>query len=625
MSTLGIATDFEWRRERALEESHGEALREHAQRQERRALTYEQFQGLGLVAPPNTTGVSVTPLSAFQVSAWWCGIDVISSDISVLDFDLYKRLEGDDREKVKNHPVAKLLEQPNKYMVPSVFWQTVVAHALGWGNAYCEIEWDNAMRPIAVWPIWPTDIEPIVTQTTDARGRRQSVLKYRYRGQDWIEPEDIWHLPGPGFDGIRGYPVWWLAQQSLGLSIAAERFSGSYFGNGTWMGLVLEHPGRLSDPGIERIRNSVQSMHQGAANAFKIFVAEEGMKLGGHQVTTKPSEAQMVESREHQIAEVARWLNMPIHKLKHRMGERPGGNLEASETDYHTTTLLPWTTRIGQVTNQKLISAPQRSTFYVEHNFSRRLQSTPKDRMVIQQGYQKMGVLTTQQIARQENLPQPEPKAADITIMEKIEALGQLVRAGFDPAGSLKAVGLPDIAHTGLLPVTVQPEDEPSPAAPPAGDPPPAPPQDEETPPASRAVSVTLAQRTALAATVARYIRREAQNAQRAAKRGPQAFQAWADTFYSPDERAVLSESLEPVVALCAATRGVEGDPAAIADEFAGRYMARSKAELLGVRAKDLETAVPALLKKWETSRALEGVEELMAALGAAEEKEHVA
>jgi hypothetical protein len=39
----------------------------------------------------------------------------------------------------------------------------------------------------------------------------------------------------------------------------------------------------------------------------------------------------------------------------------------------------------------------------------------------------------------------------------QVEMVGQLVRAGFDPEASLKAVGLPSIMHTGLVPITVTP------------------------------------------------------------------------------------------------------------------------------------------------------------------------
>jgi hypothetical protein len=42
----------------------------------------------------------------------------------------------------------------------------------------------------------------------------------------------------------------------------------------------------------------------------------------------------------------------------------------------------------------------------------------------------------------------------------RIESVGALIRAGFDPAASLAALGLPSIEHTGALPVTASPIDE---------------------------------------------------------------------------------------------------------------------------------------------------------------------
>ena len=40
----------------------------------------------------------------------------------------------------------------------------------------------------------------------------------------------------------------------------------------------------------------------------------------------------------------------------------------------------------------------------------------------------------------------------------KVEAVGSLIRAGFDPEQSCLAVGLDPIKHSGLFPVTVQSE-----------------------------------------------------------------------------------------------------------------------------------------------------------------------
>ena len=52
---------------------------------------------------------------------------------------------------------------------------------------------------------------------------------------------------------------------------------------------------------------------------------------------------------------------------------------------------------------------------------------------------------------------------------EKIESVGQLVRAGYEPGAALHLVGLPTVKHIGLPPVTVQPADRGTDAAPAPG------------------------------------------------------------------------------------------------------------------------------------------------------------
>jgi hypothetical protein len=52
---------------------------------------------------------------------------------------------------------------------------------------------------------------------------------------------------------------------------------------------------------------------------------------------------------------------------------------------------------------------------------------------------------------------------------QRVDAAGALVRAGYDPADALRAVGLDPIKHLGLLPVTVQPVRTPTVAATPPG------------------------------------------------------------------------------------------------------------------------------------------------------------
>lgn len=560
-----------------------EGLRAAAEQRaaESRAITYEMGQQAGWVDMPNTSGVTVSPYSAFQVSAWWCGIEVKSGDMSVLDWRVFRRVGNDDRERATGHAVQKVLDQPNEFMCSQVFWQTIFAHQFGWGNGYAEIEWDNAGRPLALWPILPCDIEPVVQVVFDNQGRQKSKLWYRYRGQYRLEAENVLHFPGLGFDGIRGYSVVTLARQTLGTAMAASQFGGAFFGNGTWMGVGLQSAKVLGAEGRENLRQSVNEMHQGAKNAFKLFVVEDGLTFA-NVPTVSPKEAQSVETQEHYITEVARYLNIPPHKIKHKMGERPGGNLETAENDYYVTSLLAPAKRTDQILTNKLISNAQRATHYVEHNPQARLQATSQERAVVQRLYQAMGVLDADQIARQENLPKPKPKA------------------------------LPPVAEEPVPPARPAPPrpDEPRlPAGENGGDRP-----RWET----RQALAVSAQRALYVDAAGRFVRREGGAAKRACKKGSGPFEAWAEEFYG-EMATRMGAILEPAVRIALAAAGSEGDARQVAQGLAEGYAARSKGELLALKHHEIEAAVPRLLERWETTRTVEMADQIAAL--AAEEK----
>ena len=137
-----------------------------------RALTYEQFHDLGLVGPPVAAGVQVTQSSANNVAAYWNGVSVIAGDLGVIDRHLYRRVNDDDRERAITHPAYKLVhDQPNPETTSMQFWETLVSHAVSWGNGYAEIEYDNASRPIGLWNLTPDQVEPKLETLTDRRGR----------------------------------------------------------------------------------------------------------------------------------------------------------------------------------------------------------------------------------------------------------------------------------------------------------------------------------------------------------------------------------------------------------------------------------------------------------------------
>lgn len=546
---------------------------------EERAASLAQFPYMSdLLMAPDTSGVVVTERTALNVSAYWNGIDIISSQVAKSPLCVYKRLPNDDREKATAYPVYKVIhDQPNEYMSAFVFWQTLMAHVLTWGNAYAEIEWDQALRPKALWPITPDRIYPVWkdgelvylyfgTQTT----YNMTDLGYDLTAGTKLPPgkaiasEDVLHVPGLGFDGIRGYSVVHMARRTLGLAIAEETFGASFFGNGAWPGLVLEHPKTLSLAAQERLIATVEARHRGADKGSRTTVLEEGMKA--NKIGIPPDDAQFLESREFQVVEIARWLNLPPHKLKHKYGERPGGNLEAAQIEFLTDTLDPWLTRIAQECSRKLIPTSQRGTYYCEHIPDAVLRLSAESKVAVYKAYVDMGVMSPETVAQKENLPPPpKPKPAPVP--------------------------------TSPPPATSPPENAPPPASatpPPAandqgGD------QGQRMRTALRALSV---------AQTRRFARREIERARKAAKIGPQALALWVDQFYA-SQTHTLEEILAEVVAVELA-RGNGGDPLEVARKLAAEYVERSKTHFLDLPAADLGAKLEAIAHKWETDRANE-------------------
>lgn len=507
-------------------------------RREQRMLTLEQWSSLGLLDPPTAAGVSVSERSALTVPAYLGGVKLIASAIAKAPRKVYQKMPDGSRKEADKHPVAWLLEEePNELSIPFVFWQTLMGHVLTWGNGYAEIERDGASRPIALITIPPDQIEPVL---------EGGVLSYVYRGKVRLARQDVLHVSGFGFDGVKGYSVVQYARQTIGLSLAAERFGAAFFGNGAMPGMLLEHPGKLGKDAADRVKESWNAMHQGPDRAHRTAILEEGMKA--HVLTIPAKDAQLIEARQIGVLDIARILNVNPTFLGVDVAARPGGNYEAGRLDYLDNTLDPWMVSIEQECNRKLLSKQQRGTYYVEHVRNAILRTDATTRANVQKLYVDMGAMTPEYVAKLENLPKPpeEPLPAPAPAEE-------------DP-----------------------PEDDPPPDA--AGQ-------------AQRALVLDIA---------ARFGRREAEKARRASRRGAADFQRWAEEFYAR-EVDVLAEMLRPAVALRFALAGVDGGDAVAASRgLAESYVVQSKHELLGLRAAELETQAETLLQRWALHRPVE-------------------
>jgi HK97 family phage portal protein len=241
------------------------------------------------------------------------------------------------------------------------FFETLQAHVCNWGNAYAEIQRDQAGLPIALWPLLPDRTRPerdaatrqIVYRTTVGAG--QYVL---------LPASNVLHVAGLGFDGLLGYSVVRQARECIGLGLATEEYGARFFSNGVRPSGVLEVDGELSEVAYERLRKAAGA-HQGLENAHRYMVLEAGAKW--KQTSIAPEDAQFLETRQFGVTEICRWYRMQPHKV-FELSRATFSNIEHQNIEHNVDTIAPWLRRWEQALDRRLVAPSERETYYVKFN-----------------------------------------------------------------------------------------------------------------------------------------------------------------------------------------------------------------------------------------------------------------
>ena len=295
------------------------------------------------------SGEFVTERTALKSTAVQAAVRVIGDTIAGLPIHTYKRLDK-GKERATDHPLYPLLHnRPNPYMTPFTFKQTMQYHLLLWGNCYAEIESSLRGIPLNLWPMMPDRVEHVKTQTGEPFFKIR-LLDGTYK---MLAPWQVFHIPGLGFDGTKGYSPLYMAREAIGLSIALQDFGSLFFLNGTNIGTTLEHPGKLSDIARDNLKKSMKEQYEGLSNAHRLMLLEEGMKVGK---TVMPlNDAQFIEARKFQVTEIARIFGVPPHMICD-LERSTFTNIEHQGIEFVVYSLRSWLVRWEQTINWKLLN-----------------------------------------------------------------------------------------------------------------------------------------------------------------------------------------------------------------------------------------------------------------------------
>jgi HK97 family phage portal protein len=425
---------------------------------EERAVSFQTiFASGGNVAQQTYAGTIITQDTSLKIGAVYACVRLLADTISTLPVDTFYR-EGGARKPYRPKPLW--VENPDIGTAREDHLQQAMVSLLLDGNVFIRIFRSRTGEIISLVVLDPTrvevrrnpatrEIEYVLDAGTGTTLRADEVLH-------------ITELRKPA--ALRGISRIDEVKQSLGLASALEEFSARFFGQGSVTQGIIEWPGNLTREQAKDLASGFEEGHKGLKRSHR-----PGVLFGGARFVktgVDPNEAQMLESRQFAVEEIARIFRCPLHLLQvSTPGAMSYASVEQNAIQFAQYTLRPIISKF-ETAFSSLLPGPA----FVKFNLDAILRGDIQTRFAAYSTGQLAGFLSVNDIHRLEDMPPADggdeyrvPLAnvnlAAANIVEtdrKTQMLTRLIMAGFDPAESLKALDMPAIMHTGIPPTSVQ-------------------------------------------------------------------------------------------------------------------------------------------------------------------------
>lgn len=365
-------------------------------------LTLTSPQGWSVMGTgPTWAKVQVGETTQLQITTAWSAIRLIAEAVGVLPLHLY-RTTSSGREKAKNDERYDLVRsQPCEYMTAPEWKEAMVVSLATSGQAYNLVtKFESTGRILSIQPLVKSRVQPeiradgsIVYWVTNRSGKREALSRV-----------DV--MPVRGFGGVgelEGYAPHRIHSNSMGLSVALEKYAAEFFGSGGQPLGIITTKADFGEQSREQIRAGFSKYLKLSREKGEppVFDSETDYK----PISTPNNESQFIEARKLQIAEIARIYRVPLHMLM-EMDKASYSNTEQANKHFLDYTLLAYLNRIEASLDSCLLTPQERRQgMYFEFDVNGLLRGDSTQRADYYQKLRVAGAITQNEIRTRENLP----------------------------------------------------------------------------------------------------------------------------------------------------------------------------------------------------------------------------
>lgn len=289
---------------------------------------------------------------ALKLSAVYAALSIISNSIAALPIYV-KQIKDNSRTIVQNSKIQKLfyeMLQSKHTVIKQLVWDLLI-----YGNAFVYIKRDDKGNPVKLIYMQHGDVNIDYRKELD-------LVQYNCSNHKAVpaivKQEDMLHFARDTKDGIEGRGFLCFADDIIKLSGFTQKAAQDFFGSGCNLTGILQFKRPLKPGQQEQIRSQWMQIH--SANGGGLGVLEGDSEY--IPIAQNSADSQMLETREFNISEIARFFNInPI--LLGDLSHNSYSSIEDAQIEFVTHTLLPIINLMEEEINRKLI---KNSTQYID-------------------------------------------------------------------------------------------------------------------------------------------------------------------------------------------------------------------------------------------------------------------
>jgi len=352
---------------------------------ERRALptSIDPYQITARPFFPNYSGEIVTETTAFASTAVMSAVSLLADSVAAMPLELSTVRAG----RLERLPTPSVLLRPNQTQTMFEFIHQVMLSLTLHGCAYIYAPHRAGELPAEMRVIHPNLIKKHYMSDD---GSAFYVIGDREHSSNELKAIHWILMPNQ----MRAISPLEALRNTIGTSIAMDRFLAQFYGEGATPSSVLETDATITEEQARILRDTWADAH---TRRRKPAVLTGGLRW--KSVTVSAADAQMIEHREAIVRDIARAYRIPLHMINGSGGNsQTYQNVEQAGINFVRYTLLPFMRRIEDSISE-MLPLTQRVRF----NSSEFERADLTTRVKAQQMQISTGTMTPNEAREQEN------------------------------------------------------------------------------------------------------------------------------------------------------------------------------------------------------------------------------